>query len=337
MKRLFLEQPLNEARLLHDAGAAYPGLEYCALSSEALARITAEHGVDFATALFYDRIRRSPEYGPFIAELEVIEPDLDALPRLGGTLLVAPGAFYREHPETGADGWLIREIAAEFGLETLIAPVASGGSVTENAAVLRRALAAEPEASVLLVSLSKGGADARVALDERCLPPARLAVQASGAATGELEAARRAVRVWVQICGLVRGSPVVDAVLHSPWTRAALRAHLAYRRWNLGLLEDLRHGPGALLAAPAAAPPGVLVVNILAFPLTPHLSRDARPRHRLLAPDGPNDGSSLLRDQILEPGLVYPLWGADHYFRVPALSSLLYRLFAYLARAAPAG
>src|SRR5207302_7105256 len=113
-------------------------------------------------------------HGPFIAELDAIEPDLDALPRLAGTLLVAPGAFYREHPETGADGRLVREIAAEFGMAAAVAPAASGGSVTGNAALLRRALAAEPKASVILVSFSKGGADARIAFEGGCGSPAHL-------------------------------------------------------------------------------------------------------------------------------------------------------------------
>jgi hypothetical protein len=34
----------------------------------------------------------------------------------------------------------------------------------------------------------------------------------------------------------------------------------------------------------------------------------------------------------LEPGLVYPLWGAAHYFRVPAAADLVARLLAYLER-----
>jgi hypothetical protein len=45
---------------------------------------------------------------------------------------------------------------------------------------------------------------------------------------------------------------------------------------------------------------------------------------------GPNDGLTLLRDAILEPGTIYPVWGADHYFRLPAIATLLRRLVGHL-------
>src|SRR5687767_8311475 len=95
-KQRRLVRPINETRLLHEAGAARPDLDYTALTREELARLSQSHGVDFPTALFYDRVRRSSEHGPFIEEFDNIRPDLDNLPRLGGKLLVAPAAFYRE-------------------------------------------------------------------------------------------------------------------------------------------------------------------------------------------------------------------------------------------------
>jgi hypothetical protein len=37
--------------------------------------------------------------------------------------------------------------------------------------------------------------------------------------------------------------------------------------------------------------------------------------HEFLAPLGPNDGAILLADSCALPGLVYPVWGADHNLR----------------------
>lgn len=37
-------------------------------------------------------------------------------------------------------------------------------------------------------------------------------------------------------------------------------------------------------------------------------------------------GDPLLPDLLIEPGVIYPLWGADHYFRTPQVSPLFYRL-----------
>ena len=307
-------RPVDELRLLHQAARAYPSLGFHDLSTATLARVTRERGVDFATALLYDRLRRSTEHGRFIAQLEALEPNLDALPRLEGAVLVAPAAFYQELPEFGGDGQLIRDIAAEFGLRAALLSVPSTGSVSENAAAIRRALAAEQDGAVAIISLSKGGADVRLALE------------AGGPAI-------RKVRVWLQLGGLVRGSPVANQLLGGAWWRRALLSGVrAATGASDGLVRELATGPGSLLGRPAAAPTGVLVINVVGFPLSCHLSGSVRRRHRQLARLGPNDGSTLLREAMLEPGLVYPVWGAEHYFRVPRVSHLLYALFLYLAR-----
>jgi hypothetical protein len=93
------QRSVNETQLLHEGRTEYPHLTYATLSSDSLARIARDRGIDFATALFYDRIRRSPEHGPFITEVEALEPDIHTLPRLAGKILIAPSAYYREHPE----------------------------------------------------------------------------------------------------------------------------------------------------------------------------------------------------------------------------------------------
>ncbi len=311
MRLLCPAPPVNETRLLSEAGRAFPELALPDLSAPVMAQLTADRGVDFATALLYDRVRRCPRNGAFVRAVEALEVSPAARPRCAGRLLVAPAAAYVEHPETGGDGALFCEIGAEFGLEPVVAAVGSGGTVTENARVLVRRLRAETERSVILLSFSKGGADARVALRDA--------------------EARRAVRVWVQVCGLVRGTPLADRILDVPWLRLAVGANFAWRRWRLAALDELRAGPGSLLHGPPAAPPGVEVLNVVGFPLRSHVGHDTRVRHARLSRWGPNDGAALLLDQVLEPGWIYPVWGADHYFHMPGLSALVYRLFTWLA------
>ena len=305
---------LNEIRLLKESGDAYPKVGYDSLSATFLAKIAQERGVDFATALFYNRIRNSNEHGPFINEIDSLIPIPTKLPQFSGRVLIVPAAFYREYPKYGGDGRLIREVAAGFGLEARLLSLPSTGTVTENAALIRQALAAEPDKSVILVSLSKGGADVRIALEAGGLP-------------------LRKVQVWLQICGLIRGSPLIDQLLNGRWwQRVLLSGYLTYMGANIRLAKELTHQSGSLLANPAFAPPEVLVINVLGFPLTFHLVRNVRRRHQKLAPFGPNDGSTLLRDAIVEAGLTYPVWGADHYFQVPEASQLLHKLFLYLGR-----
>jgi hypothetical protein len=205
--------------------------------------------------------------------------------------MIAPAALYQEWPAFGGDGRAVQEAALEIGLASTRIPVPSLGSVSENAAIIRAALALESEKSVVLVSLSKGGADTRVALT-------------GGGAPG------RAVRSWLQIGGLIRGTPLVSNLL-------------AIIGRRLRVLGDLSYGPGSLLSSRFEAPPGMQVINVVGFPLTRHLRGRLRSRHRKLAQYGPNDGCTLLRDAIVEPGSVYPVWGADHYFRLPGMDRLL--------------
>lgn len=315
-----------DAALLAEVRAAYPDVAYEDCTEARLTDLTRRHGIDFATAFFYDRVRRAPATRDFLDCLDALGP-LQASgvhvggPRLRGRVLIAPGAFYLEHPQFGSDGRIVREAAAPLGLDVDMIRVASLGTVRENAAVIRRHLdaladtdAADPP--VVLVSLSKGSADARLALEQMGAPP-------------------RALRAWINVCGLVHGTPVVDRILSHWWWRAATNAYVALRGGSRGVLPEIASAAAstsdAPLASRAVAPPGVRVINVVAFPMRRHLFGISHVHHRYMAARGPSDGLALLRDEIIEPGVTLPVWGSDHYFRLPAVPDVLTRLFRYLA------
>ena len=100
------------------------------------------------------------------------------------------------------------------------------------------------------------------------------------------------------------------------------------------LPAEFTTAPSSPLHRAMSAPSGVVIINLLGFPLTAHFRTPlGRLRHRQMARYGPNDGLGLLRDAIIEPGLTYPVWGADHYFRVPTVPVLLAPVIAYLIHA----
>jgi hypothetical protein len=305
----------SAGRLLSEAREAFPELDYASLTSAKLRDITLERGVDFATVLLYDRIRRSGVHAEFIEKVEAFEPG-PTLPRIGGKMLVAPAAFYREHPRFGGDGRMVRAAAEEFGLAAGLLGTQSTGSVTRNAGIISRELEAEADGSVVLVSLSKGGADVRVALEQ------------------SPQAARK-VAVWLNICGLVRGTPISQALLGTRWwQRGLLRGYLAYTRADVGLIGELSNAPQSLLGRATRLPAGLKVIHVVAFPLACHLSGNSKARHARMAHLGPNDGSMLLRESILEPGLVYPVWGADHFMRSAGVQTVLRGVLGCLEGAA---
>ena len=96
----------DDERVLLAQAAEWPHYRsWPELTQPCLAQIAAERGLDFATTLLYERLRRSERHGPFIRRVEELltqpphESNHDDI-----LLAVAPGMFYRELPGTGADG-----------------------------------------------------------------------------------------------------------------------------------------------------------------------------------------------------------------------------------------
>lgn len=290
---------------------AYPELDFERCTREILADVAVRHGVDFATALFYDRIRRAPHNRELIEAIEAPSRANGPGTRLRGRVLIAPALFYRERPDIGGDGAVIQAAARAAGLEVEVLPVDSAGTAHTNGRRLRELLAARCTDHTVLVSLSKGAADVRVALQS--MPPP------SG------------LRAWVIVSGLLRGTPAIDLLMRRWWRRWGLRLLMARYRAPFELVQEFSAEGPSPLNARALAPPGLLVINLFGCPQSAHLATPfGRRRHRQLAHLGPNDGLTLLRDAIVEPGLAYPLWGADHYFRTADVPRVLERLIAFL-------
>jgi hypothetical protein len=246
--------------------------------------------------------------------LKSAAPEAHALAHM--TVAIAPGAFYREFPHTGADGRLLRETAEKFGCRTELIPASSTGSLAENARVILDWLHGHRQQPVILASVSKGGSDIKLALS---LPGAEEAFQH--------------VAAWISVCGILDGSPNVHWLLRRPLRCAFYRTLFRLRGYNFDVIRDLRHGPGAPLDFPLRIPPHIAAMHVVGFPLTSHLTnRLSRTLHGRIAAEGPNDGAIRLIDACRWPGVVYPVWGADHYLRPSwELRHLAKALFAYLA------
>lgn len=274
------------------AGSSLPG-------RESIEQLTATDGVDFATAVLYDAIVHSEQHSAFIAQLDGLRmADSAAQPTPGTLLAIAPGAFYLEYPHTGADGRSLREQAATLGCPCELIPSASMGTVAENAELICQWLAARTERRIILASISKGGSDIKAALRR---PEAPRAFQN--------------VVSWISLCGILEGSPTVDWLLRRRLRRLFYRSLFWWRGLRFQVLTDLRRTAGPL-EGPLALPATIRLIQIVGFPLRRHLTnRLARTCHNAGSAEGPNDGAILLCDVVRQPGLIYPIWGADHYLR----------------------
>jgi hypothetical protein len=295
-------------------------------SADELRAIRDREGVDAATALLYRAVRDAPRQRAFLDALKARRREAEPSPPPGDVrLAIVPGAFYREHAHSGADGRTVREEAGRLGWPVDLIPVASTGSILGNAAEICRWLAARRDCRIVLVSLSKGGSDLKLALRQ----------------PGAGEVFRR-VAAWINLCGILDGTPMADWMLSRHPGAVLNRLYYRVLGVDLEFLRDLRRGPGSLLAAELEIPAHLQMISIVGFPQRRHLtSAMARRCHARLAVHGPNDGVIVLADACSLPGLIYPVWGADHYLRsgedmAPLLRAILGFVGRELAACPPA-
>ena len=267
-----------------------------ALTPESLAALTRAGGLDFATAVLYESLVCAPGNAAFAGAVRATGA---AAPLDADLLAVVPGAFHREQRHTGADGARVVAIARQAGCATAVVPTASFGGLAQNAAVLLAWLARRREQRIVLLSLSKGGAEVKTAL-------------ASPLAAG----AFANVGAWVSLGGMVRGTPLIRWLRRRPHRWWVVRGWLWWKGHGARALYDLRHQPAGSGAGEwPPLPPHLRVVHVYGFPLRGHLAHPWAARgYARLAPLGPNDGGGILLADLLGlPGVVCPVWGADHY------------------------
>ncbi|MDB6124407.1 MAG: hypothetical protein JWQ71_3400 [Pedosphaera sp.] len=294
---------LEETRLLKRAAEWHPERTLPQLSISALSGLSRVEGLDFATAVLHDRLLRTPAQAEFTARLESLDSDAGSQIDLIG---IVPGAFYRQHKHTGADGKRILEIARLMGVPTELIPVKSFGALTQNARLIVKWLEARRCRRIVLVSLSKGSTDVKQALG---LP--------------DSQATFANVQAWVNFSGIVQGTPLVSWLKARPWRHFWVRWMLRLQGHSPATINELAWGEDAPLTSWPALPAGMRLVHVYGFPMRRHLCHQWATRaYERLESLGPNDGGGvLLGDMNQLPGIICPIWGADHYM-IPAWDAL---------------
>ncbi len=316
----------NESALLARAAAFEECPALALLSAEKLRAIAAREGMDFATALLYDRVKRSGRHAAFIARIDELQRcNLSQGSSRNTTIAIVPAAFYKEKPHSGADGRVVREAAGRSGLHCELIPLESTGTLLENSTILLDWLKQHTGEKTILVSLCKGGADVKFALG-----------------TPGADARFENVQAWINICGTLSGSPVAHWLLATRLRFFATWLYLKSGGHDLQFLREIAPSSSQPLFGPLRLLPAMQLINIIGFPLRRHLTNGFMRRcHQFISPRGPNDGGVLLADACLLPGLTFPVWGADHYLRPDhraqqIITAILDYLTSQLPQAEPA-
>jgi hypothetical protein len=308
----------EDAALLKRAAEWPATAQLTQFDDQALNSLTASQGVDFATAWLYQQIVSSPQHAQFEIEMESLlrapPPDLQSV---DATLALVPGAFYREYPETGADGKCLRQTAVALGFRSELIPTLSTGSSEQNAAMICDWLLSCTDNNVIICSLSKGAADVKMAL-----------------ARPDAVKTFRNVVAWINVGGTPAGSPMIAWLMDRPLLMLIYRLLLWCRGKDFEFVRSMDRRSGGPLDCEMSSPTHIKAIHVLGFPLQRHIPlRRTRRWHRRLAVYGPNDGAAILADNCRLPGQILPVWGADHYLSAQwSPERVITALLRYLSR-----
>ncbi len=272
-----------------------------------LAAITRTHSADLATALFAERLLREPRNAQLQALFASNFADLDAgrKPAVSPTyrVLLAPGWLYLKNPGSGADFARPRKILADVGIDQALLPTEESGTIEENAAIIAAQIRAYSTAGrpLIVVSASKAGPEVGEALS---------------LLSREKHAHR--VRAWLNIGGILQGSPLADRAERAPLRWMALLLS-PLKGWNLASIDSMRTAVSRERYQNWRLPRDLLVINFLGVPFSGNITQAADYGYQKMKALGPNDGLTLLPDAIAPNSLTIVQLGLDHYYLDPKI------------------
>jgi hypothetical protein len=218
-------------------------------------------------------------------------------------LVFVPGYAYTKDTTTGADFARQRRLLERAGAPAILIETEELGTVEENARMIAQNLIrlASLNRPIVLVSASKGGPEVALALGRELVP-----------------AQSRTVHAWISIGGLLRGSPYADRALKWPLSWMA-RLVLLTQGLKPRVIRDLSTVERRPVFEPLTFPEHLLMIQYVGVPLSGHITQDVRRRYNALRTVGPNDGLTLLLDEIISGGGVITDLGLDHYYRDPEI------------------
>jgi hypothetical protein len=275
------------------------------LTREELKEIAAIFSVDFAAIFLADHLRSNKDnrhlQKTFSRFVEGEEDKIYSYQSQHAVymILFVPGWDYAETGHiTGADFAKPRLLVTDLGIENHLVEIPPNGSVEENANYLSKELIVRGQSGkkIIIVGASSAGPAIHLSLGEK-LTKEQL----------------QPVAAWVNIGGILQGSPLVDYYQQWP-QRWLFNIGLWYKGWDQDNLMSMSAKSSRKRFRRLSLSDNVLVINYLGLSLSGQLSEYSKTRYPLLAPEGPNDGLTLLADVILPGSMTIIAIGSDHFF-----------------------
>ncbi len=269
-----------------------------------LKTLSEQYSPDFAALYFLWRLERHEPsrrlratFGRELARLRAggIQSD----PRFAAyRVLFVPGWDYtRSSVLTGADFALQRRLLAAAGLDNRLAEIPPHGAVEDNAAAVAREIQRERGGGKRLIVVSTSSAGPAVALALGGLLPA-------------VETTH--VRAWLNVGGILHGTPVADRHLAFPLSLLA-RPYAWIAGWPWEAVESMSTARSRERFARLRLPPHLLTVNYFGAPLSGQVTPLALDNYLAMRREGPNDGLTPLADTLVPGSPSLAELGRDHF------------------------
>ncbi|MFQ5803163.1 MAG: hypothetical protein ACE5JQ_09745 [Candidatus Methylomirabilales bacterium] len=283
------------------------------LDTDNLKHLTTQFSPDFATLYFVSRIYMVPKnriaqqaFHSHLATLRTqrITEKFHIDEKFTSYLIVfVPGYAYKRDPATGADFAVQRRVMGQAGFETLLVETDELGTIEKNASILANELTRLEKShdKIILVSTSKAGPEVALAI-------------------GKLMTAEqlRHVKAWISIGGLLRGSPIADQALKWPKSWFAAIGFF-FKGLSTDVIEDLSTQKRREAFAHLYFPEHILLIQYVGVPLSGDIGEHVEGRYKDLREHGPNDGLTLVADELIEESIVVTDIGLDHYYSDPQI------------------
>jgi hypothetical protein len=217
--------------------------------------------------------------------------------------LFVPGFHYRTDPSSGADLAGPRTYLRNCGFDTQLVEVEEDGTIEQNAAFIAAAVRKETSAGkrLIIVRTSIGGPETAVALGKLL-------------SVDDL----RPVAAWISVGGLLGGTVLADQAERWPMSWLAKLAFL-FKGINARAIPGMTTVSSRRRMTELRFLKSFLVLDYIGAPLSGQIAADVKGRWKTLARFGPNDGLTLLADEVLNSGRVVFEIGQDHYYRDPEI------------------
>ena len=274
-------------------------------SREFLAGVSKQYSPDVATLLFIETLSALPEIRDLRRRYET---ELSFVRRVGVEgarpdipdnllVLMVPGWFYVAHgSETNADYGIQRRLLVRWGIAHRLVAIKENGAVEDNARIVAEAIRkASKHHKILLVSASKSGAEVALALGR------------------ELKSSEaESVIGWLSMVGVVRGSPLADRVLERDlcWF---IRLKLGLEGFDLEGARSMQTSRARRAFENLRFPSHIRVFAYMAIPMSGHITERGSFGYGRMRELGPNDGLTLLADELIPRAVPLLAPGVDHF------------------------